>query len=95
MPALTHGRVKNGFNGHATSTPGAKILSIKNNQPRYSIKHIKTAAARINTDVERRTALVGGIGSRNTFVRRAVARRVVKQKSNADGTIVKGANCCD
>ena len=51
MPALTHGRVKNGFNGHATSTPGARILSYKNNQPRYSMKHIRTAAA-VNSDVQ-------------------------------------------
>tara|TARA_Y100000816_G_C26094448_1_gene578887 strand:+ start:871 stop:1155 length:285 start_codon:yes stop_codon:yes gene_type:complete len=94
MPALTHGRVKNGFNGHATSTPGARILSYKNNQPRYSMKHIRTAAA-VNSDVQRKTALVGGIGTNNAFVKRAYQRRVVKQTKDANGNIVKDNNCCD
>ena len=94
MPALTHGRVKNGFNGHATSTPSNPIVSYRNNQPRYSIKHIRTAQA-VNTDVMRKTALAGGIGVNNAFVKNAIRRRVVKQTKDSSGNIVKDSNCCN
>lgn len=74
MPALTHGRVKNGFNGpirkknaraHCPRAPNA----------------IKEACNR--TNVERRGALIGGIGGTNAGNRAAIQRRVCSGSSES------------
>ena len=72
MPALTHGRVKNGFNGPIR----------KKNAKAYCPKApnaIKEACNR--TNVERRGALIGGIGSVSASNRAAVYRRVCSGSS--------------
>ncbi|MBC8302121.1 MAG: hypothetical protein H8E55_40940 [Pelagibacterales bacterium] len=67
MPALTHGRVKNGFNGPI------RKKNAKANCPRAP-NAIKVGCNK--TNVERRGALIGGIGSVSTSNRAAIHRRV-------------------
>ena len=63
MPALTHNRVKNGFNGgnktYHTNNKCATSSTTSNSRP------VKNCAA---GDAERRNARIGGIGSRNASV---------------------------
>ena len=63
MPALTHNRVKNGFNG------GRRLKNA-----RASVKCRRTSGA-VGSDANRSKALVGGIGSTNKSLRRAIRRR--------------------
>ena len=58
------------------------------------MKFVRTAKC-VNTDVERRTALVGGIGQNNRFVKNAIKRRVIKQTKDDNGNIVNDSNCCE
>jgi len=67
MPALTHNRVKNGFNG-----PDRQKLLNAN----AGIKFRRTVGA-VGADVTRSKALVGGIGSRSKFVRRAIKNKTI------------------
>ena len=73
MPALTHGRVgsKNGgkdFNG------GRRLLNAN-----AGIKFRRTVGA-TTADVTRSGALVGGIGQRSKFVRRAIKNKTITSK---------------
>jgi len=70
MPALTHNRVRNGFNG------GRKLLNAN-----AGIKFRRTVGA-TTADVTRSKALVGGIGSQSRFVRRAIKNRAVISKKS-------------
>ena len=63
MPALTHGRVKNGFNG------GRRL-----NNATAGVKNRRTSGA-VGSDANRSKALVGGIGSTNKSLRRVIRRR--------------------
>ena len=65
MPALTHNRVKNGFNG-----------AIRKNNASMGIKVSRTQGA-VGADSLRKKALVGGIGSRSNHIRAAYNRRVL------------------
>lgn len=67
MPALTHNRVKNGFNG-----PIRKIQA-RNSCPKGGAE---TKLGCNKSDVERRNARVGGVGPRNASNRAAIKRRV-------------------
>ena len=60
MPALTHGRVKNGING------GRRLNNAKSSNHR-----LKQGNENRNNDL-----VVGNVGSTNIFVRRAWLRRV-------------------
>lgn len=60
MPALTHGRVKNGFNG------GRRLKNAKSSNCR-----VPCGNENRNNDV-----VVGNVGSSNIFVRRAWLRRL-------------------
>ena len=62
MPALTHGRVKNGFNG------GIK----KENNKKYNHR------AANNGSQSRKNDLVGGIGGKSLFVQNAIKKGVSK-----------------
>ncbi len=62
MPALTHGRVKNGHTG-----------PIRKNNASVSKKYSRTV---VNGDVLRKNATNDGVGSRSRFVRNAINRRV-------------------
>ena len=68
MPALTHNRVKNGFNG------GRRLLNAN-----AGIKFGRTIGA-TTADASRSDALVGGIGPRSKFVRRAINNRAITSK---------------
>jgi len=68
MPALTHNRVKNGFNG------GRRLLNAN-----AGIKFGRTIGA-TTADATRSDALVGGIGPRSKFVRRAINNRAITSK---------------
>ena len=70
MPALTHNRVRNGFNG------GRRLLNAN-----AGVKFGRTAGAK-GGDASRSKALVGGIGSQSRFVRRAIKNRAVISKSS-------------
>ena len=70
MPALTHNRVRNGFNG------GRRLLNAN-----AGVKFSRTVAAK-GGDASRSKALVGGIGSQSRFVRRAIKNRAVISKSS-------------
>tara|TARA_X000000368_G_scaffold390298_1_gene353391 strand:+ start:472 stop:972 length:501 start_codon:yes stop_codon:yes gene_type:complete len=70
MPALTHNRVRNGFNG------GRKLLNAT-----AGVKFRRTVGA-TTADVIRSKALVGGIGSHSRFVRRAIKNRAVISKKS-------------
>ena len=70
MPALTHNRVRNGFNG------GRRLLNAN-----AGVKFGRTVGAR-GGDASRSKALVGGIGSQSRFVRRAIKNRAVISKSS-------------
>jgi len=74
MPALTHNRVKNGFNG------GRRLLNANS-----GIKFSRTVGA-ISADATRANAIVGGIGQKSKFIRRAIQKRAI--------TDISG-NCCD
>ena len=71
MPALTHNRVKNGFNG------GRRLLNAN-----AGIKFGRTVGS-TNSDATRSKALVGGIGSKSKFARRAIQRRGITSESAA------------
>lgn len=62
MPALTHGRVKNGHTG-----------PIRKNNASVPKKSSRTVA---NGDVLRKNATNDGVGSRSRFVRNAINRKV-------------------
>jgi large repetitive protein len=64
MPALTHNRVKNGFNG-----------GIRKNNARLGVKNARVAGA-TNADASRKKAIVGGVGSIPNHIRAAYNRRV-------------------
>ena len=64
MPALTHNRIKNGFNG-----------AIRKNNARLGVKNARVAGA-TNADALRKKATVGGIGSIPRHIRAAYNRRV-------------------
>lgn len=69
MPALTHNRVKNGFNG------GRRLKQARNSCPKApNIPNSGCGAG----DASRRNALIGGIGSRNASNRAAIQRQVCK-----------------
>ena len=68
MPALTHNRVKNGFNG------GRRLLNAN-----AGIKFGRTKGT-TTADATRSDALVGGIGPRSKFVRRAINNRAISSK---------------
>ena len=70
MPALTHNRVKNGFNG------GRRL-----NNATMSIKAKRVSGA-VNSDATRSKALVNNIGPTNLFIQRAVKRRAVTNVNN-------------
>lgn len=70
MPALTHNRVRNGFNG------GRRLLNAN-----AGVKFGRTVGA-MGGDASRSKALVGGIGSQSRFVRRAIKKRAVISKSS-------------
>ena len=65
MPALTHNRVKNGFNG-----------GIRKNNASMGVKVARTQGA-VGADSLRKKALVGGIGSRSNHIRAAYKRRII------------------
>jgi len=67
MPALTHGRVKNGFNG------GRRLKQARNSCPGSGIP---TCGSQ---DASRRNATIGGIGARNISNRAAIQKRVCKE----------------
>jgi hypothetical protein len=62
MPALTHNRVKNGFNG------GRRLL--------HATPGIKFARTTDKGNAMRANATIGGIGSKNRFVQAAIKRRI-------------------
>tara|TARA_B100000795_G_scaffold267496_1_gene252436 strand:+ start:8878 stop:9099 length:222 start_codon:yes stop_codon:yes gene_type:complete len=62
MPALTHNRVKNGFNG------GRRLL--------HATPGIKFSRTLDKGNAMRANATIGGIGSKNKFVRAAIKRRI-------------------
>ena len=69
MPALTHNRVRNGFNGGRrllNATPGTKF---------------GRTVGTTNSDATRAKALVGGIGGKSRFARRAIQRRGITSES--------------
>lgn len=70
MPALTHNRVKNGFNG------GRRL-----NNANLSVINRRISGA-VGGDATRSKALVGNIGATNLFIQRAVKRRAVTSESN-------------
>jgi hypothetical protein len=74
MPALTHNRVKNGFNG------GRRLKNARTACPKTQIPTCTAG------DVERRNATQSIIGSRSRFVRAAIKRRVCF--TNAEGNKV-------
>ena len=65
MPALTHNRVKNGFNG-----------GIRKNNASMGVKASRTQKA-VRADSLRKKALVGGIGSSSKHIRAAYKRRAM------------------
>tara|TARA_X000000950_G_scaffold281755_1_gene379145 strand:+ start:760 stop:978 length:219 start_codon:yes stop_codon:yes gene_type:complete len=65
MPALTHGRVKNGFNG------GRRLKNAKSSNCR-----VPCGNENRNNDV-----VVGNVGSSNIFVRRAWLRRLKSKQT--------------
>lgn len=70
MPALTHGRVKNGFTG-----PNRKLLA-SNTCPAGGLVIKKKCGM---GDAQRRGARIGGIGGRSTAVRAAIRRRIPRE----------------
>ena len=70
MPALTHGRVKNGFNG-----PNRKFLA-SNKCPAGDLIVKKGCG---QGDAQRRGARIGGIGGRSAAVRAAIKRRIPRE----------------
>tara|TARA_Y100001970_G_C13416280_1_gene454371 strand:+ start:166 stop:402 length:237 start_codon:yes stop_codon:yes gene_type:complete len=71
MPALTHGRVKNGFSG-----PNRKLLA-SNTCPPGGLVVVKKNCGM--GDAQRRGARIGGIGSRSASVRAAIRRRIPRE----------------
>ena len=65
MPALTHNRVKNGFNG-----------GIRKNNARMGVKNARVAAA-TTADATRKKAIVGGVGGKSIAVRQAIKNRAI------------------
>lgn len=72
MPALTHNRVKNGFNG------GRRLKNARTACPKTQIPTCTEA------DVQRRNATQGIIGARSRFVRAAIKRRVCFTDNNGN-----------
>jgi len=70
MPALTHGRVKNGFNG-----PNRKLLA-SNTCPPGGLAIKKKCNI---GDAQRRGARIGGIGGRSIAIRAAIRRRLPRE----------------
>jgi len=70
MPALTHGRVKNGFNG-----PNRKLLASNTCPPGGNV--VKKGCGQ--GDAQRRGARIGGIGGRSAAVRAAIRRRIPRE----------------
>jgi hypothetical protein len=62
MPALTHNRVKNGFNG------GRRLLNAS--------PGIKFARTTDKGNALRKNATIGGISSKSRFIRAALKRRL-------------------
>tara|TARA_B100001093_G_scaffold495830_1_gene540733 strand:+ start:752 stop:2224 length:1473 start_codon:yes stop_codon:yes gene_type:complete len=71
MPALTHNRVRNGFNG------GRRLLNAT-----AGVKFGRTVGT-TNSDATRAKALVGGIGGKSKFARRAIQRRGITSESGS------------
>jgi len=71
MPALTHGRVKNGFSG-----PNRKLLASNTCPPGGLIVVKKNCGM---GDAQRRGARIGGIGGRSAAVRAAIRRRIPRE----------------
>lgn len=67
MPALTHGRVKNGHTG-----------PIRKNNASVPVK--TTRVQSVKTDPQRKEAKNDTIGAKSTFARNAIKRRVVQSK---------------
>jgi|TARA_B110000008_G_C16509913_1_gene379722 hypothetical protein len=65
MPALTHNRVKNGFNG-----------GIRKNNARMGVKNARVAGA-TTADATRKKAIVGGVGGKSIAVRQAIKNRAI------------------
>ena len=70
MPALTHNRVKNGFNG------GRRL-----NKATLSVTNRRISGA-VGGDATRAKALVGNVGPTNVFIQRAVKRRAITSETN-------------
>jgi hypothetical protein len=70
MPALTHNRVKNGFNG-----------GIRKNNARMGVKNARVSGA-TKADATRANALIGGIGGKSIAVRRAIKNRAICKCKN-------------
>lgn len=69
MPALTHNRVKNGFNG------GRQLYNARTSCPKGGNLPKPGCGA---GDASRRNATIGGIGSRTIANRAAILRKVCK-----------------
>lgn len=67
MPALTHGRVKNGHTG-----------PIRKNNASAPVK--TTRVQSVKTDPQRKEAKNDTIGAKSLFARNAIKRRVVQSK---------------
>ena len=65
MPALTHNRVKNGFNG-----------GIRKNNARMGVKNARVAGA-VKADTMRKKAIIGGVGGKSIAVRQAIKNRAI------------------
>jgi hypothetical protein len=65
MPALTHNRVKNGFNG-----------GIRKNNATLGVKNARVAGA-VNADTMRKKAIIGGVGGKSIAVRQAIKNRAI------------------
>ncbi|RZD40302.1 MAG: hypothetical protein CXT73_06710 [Methanobacteriota archaeon] len=70
MPALTHNRVHNGFNG------GRQLMNARTACPRTQVPTCTAG------DAENRNSSIGVIGGRSRFVRAAIKRRVCFKDAN-------------
>ncbi len=72
MPALTHNRVKNGFNG------GRQLYNARTSCPKTQIPTCTAG------DTTKRNSTMGIVGARSRFVRAAIKRRVCFEDANGD-----------
>ena len=89
MPALTHGRVQNGFNGYATRVSLPNGAGLSNTQPiRYNggQQPKRNFKAKYNAQVNAPNALPNSIGV-STTIKRANALR------SANGGTKPGCDC--